>query len=101
MMLTLIHRLGVEFFDAQMHEDLPKFIAVLVALNSEIIMTSKKINSLNVDIDEDGDEEVTIYDQMCDLFIEFLFFDSLKLGVDFGVFKERDGYVDLTPEIAA
>jgi hypothetical protein len=64
-------------------------------------MTSKKINSLNVDIDEDGDEEVTIYDQMCDLFIEFLFFDSLKLGVDFGVFKERDCYVDLTPEIAA
>ncbi len=100
MMFTLVQSSAVKFFDAQMYENLPKFISVLIALNPEIIMTSKKINLIPVDEDEDGDKETTIYDQVCDFFVEALCDDSIKLGIGIGVFKENDGNVDLTPEIA-
>jgi hypothetical protein len=92
-MLFLAHKSTIEFFDEQMRNNMPDFIAVLVTMYPNLITTYGDVNSIPVD----EDEETSIYDHILYSFYELMANELIETGADIGVFERRENSIDLTP----
>jgi hypothetical protein len=92
-MLFLAHKSTIEFFDEQMSNNMPDFIAVLVTMYPNLITTYGDVNSIPVD----EDEETSIYDHILYSFYELMTNELIETGADIGVFERRENSIDLTP----
>jgi hypothetical protein len=92
-MLFLAHKSTIEFFDEQMSNNMPDFIAVLVTMYPNLITTYGDVNSIPVD----EDEETSIYDHILYSFYELMANELIETGADIGVFERRENSIDLTP----
>ena len=91
--LFLAYNNSIEFFDEQMEENTPDFIAVLINTYPNLITTYGDVNG--VPVDEDG--ETSIYDHISYVFYELMANELIETGADIGVFERRENSIDLTP----
>lgn len=89
----LAYNNSIEFFDEQMEENTPDFIAVLVTMYPNLMTTYGDVNSIPVD----EDEETSIYDHISYSFYELMTMELIETGADIGVFEMRENSIDLTP----
>lgn len=93
-MFTTVYKESILFFDKQMHNDSPQFVALLLSAHPELLTTYMD----REEIPMEDECHISMYDHLCVLFFNMLINDAMMQGVEAGVYTLEEGSINLTPK---
>lgn len=96
-MFTLVRDATISFCDSRFLIDQPSFIFALLQRHPHLMTTYLEPSELTID----PDGETSLYDFLCDTFLNEQTEKAMGIGVELEVFAEENGVINLTPKFTA